>query len=146
MFWSRVCILAVAGISSWVGPSVADIPVVGEAGATNITPLAPADSNLGWAFYLSDASVVRTILVIIFGLAIVVAFIWGLKLLRDEQHNAFIRALVVIVIVIGSLILVTAGFTSQQIAPVFGLFGTIVGYMLGRVSSNDATNNNAGEN
>ena len=28
--------------------------------------------------------------------------------------------------------LITCGYNNEQIAPAFGLFGTIVGYMLGR--------------
>jgi hypothetical protein len=28
--------------------------------------------------------------------------------------------------------LITVGYNNEQIAPAFGLFGTIVGYMLGR--------------
>jgi hypothetical protein len=41
----------------------------------------------------------------------------------------------VVTIIVSALILVIAGFSNDQIAPAFGLFGTIVGYMLGRMSS-----------
>jgi hypothetical protein len=40
----------------------------------------------------------------------------------------------VTIIVIGTLFLVTSGFKDQQIAPAMGLFGTIIGYLLGRRS------------
>jgi hypothetical protein len=35
-------------------------------------------------------------------------------------------------IVFGSLILMSAGYSSTQVAPVFGLFGTALGYLLGK--------------
>ena len=38
----------------------------------------------------------------------------------------------VILIVIGTLLLISAGFDAQKIAPALGLFGTIAGYLLGR--------------
>ena len=40
-----------------------------------------------------------------------------------------------ITVITGSLILITAGYSNDQIAPAFGLFGTVIGYMLGRMSS-----------
>ncbi len=48
------------------------------------------------------------------------------------------RPTIVITIVMGSLILIIAGFSNEQIAAAFGLFGTIVGYMLGRMNAHDA--------
>jgi hypothetical protein len=42
--------------------------------------------------------------------------------------------LIVITVITGSLILITAGYSNEQIAPAFGLFGTVIGYMLGRMS------------
>ena len=55
--------------------------------------------------------------------------------------DQFLRSCIGVFIVIASLILITAGFTTEQIAPAFGLFGTIVGYMLGRL--NQSTSNSA---
>jgi hypothetical protein len=42
--------------------------------------------------------------------------------------------LIVITVITGSLVLITAGYSNEQIAPAFGLFGTVIGYMLGRMS------------
>jgi hypothetical protein len=44
------------------------------------------------------------------------------------------RPIIVITVIMGTLILVTAGYSNEQIAPAFGLFGTIIGYMLGRLA------------
>lgn len=48
----------------------------------------------------------------------------------------------VTLIVVGTLFLISAGISPQQISPALGLFGTIVGYLLGRES---AKANNTGE-
>jgi len=37
-------------------------------------------------------------------------------------------------VITASLVLITVGYNTEQIAPSFGLFGTIIGYMLGRMS------------
>jgi hypothetical protein len=40
----------------------------------------------------------------------------------------------VTLIVVATLFLITAGYTERQVAPAMGLFGTIIGYILGRRS------------
>ncbi len=45
-----------------------------------------------------------------------------------EATNVF----TVTIIVTAGLFLMTAGYSSQQIAPMYGLLGTIVGYLLGK--------------
>ncbi len=43
-----------------------------------------------------------------------------------------LRVFAVTLIIIGTLFFITAGFSSTQIAPAMGLFGTVAGYLLGR--------------
>jgi len=47
----------------------------------------------------------------------------------------FVRAFMVVTIVFGALFLVVAGYSDEQTAPVFGLLGTIIGYIFGRYQS-----------
>jgi hypothetical protein len=42
------------------------------------------------------------------------------------------RVFTISVIVTAGLFLITAGYSDQQIAPMFGLLGTIIGYLLGK--------------
>lgn len=50
-------------------------------------------------------------------------------------------------IVVGTMYLITAGFSGDDIAPALGLFGTLVGYLLGRESVlNNRGKKNNGEN
>jgi len=76
-----------------------------------------------------------TAIVLSFG---IVVLIIELILLRSLQLSAqeILRILSVTIIIIGALLCITAGFSSEQIAPVIGLFGTIAGYILGHTSNN----------
>ncbi|WFU14444.1 hypothetical protein [Bradyrhizobium sp. CB3481] len=47
----------------------------------------------------------------------------------------FYKAFLILVVVFSALFLIVAGYTDQQTAPVFGLLGTIAGYIFGRLSS-----------
>jgi hypothetical protein len=38
----------------------------------------------------------------------------------------------ILFVIMATMVLITAGYNNEQIAPAFGLFGTIVGYILGR--------------
>ena len=48
-----------------------------------------------------------------------------------------LRIYVITIIVFGTLAIVAAGYSSEQVAPVMGLFGTIAGYILGRSERRD---------
>jgi hypothetical protein len=53
--------------------------------------------------------------------------------LKDAQSGAdeSLRALTVTLIVVISLAMISSGYGKEQISPVLGLFGTIIGYLLG---------------
>jgi len=57
--------------------------------------------------------------------------------LINKKHNqtTILRNIVVPTIVILSVLLIVAGYGQEQISPVIGLFGTIVGYLLGKTDS-----------
>jgi hypothetical protein len=42
------------------------------------------------------------------------------------------KLFIIVVVVGGSLFLLTAGYSQDQMTPIIGLLGTIVGYALGR--------------
>lgn len=51
---------------------------------------------------------------------------------RELTAEAGLRFGLLTLIVVGTIFLVVAGFSDQQIAPAVGLFGTIAGYVLGK--------------
>ena len=55
-----------------------------------------------------------------------------LKRFEKENFDSATRAVTIILVIIATMVLVTAGYNNEQIAPAFGLFGTIIGYILGR--------------
>src|SRR5579871_6513747 len=68
------------------------------------------------------------------GLMIIGILIFALKRIDNPRPEDIARPIIVITVIISTLMLVTVGYSNEQIAPAFGLFGTIVGYMLGRLS------------
>jgi glycerol uptake facilitator-like aquaporin len=76
-----------------------------------------------------------TCLIITFGLAVLVLYIYAIRNIQNRRPEDVSRALIVITVITGSLVLITAGYSNEQIAPAFGLFGTVIGYMLGRMSN-----------
>jgi uncharacterized membrane protein len=58
------------------------------------------------------------------------------------KKNAFwdqeaTRVFTVTIVIISGLFLMTAGYSSQQVAPMFGLLGTMIGYIFGKSSAKE---------
>jgi glycerol uptake facilitator-like aquaporin len=73
-------------------------------------------------------------LIMLLGLAIIGALILAVRRVDNARPEDFARPIIVVTVIIGTLLLVTVGYNNEQIAPAFGLFGTIVGYLLGRLA------------
>ena len=70
--------------------------------------------------------------VLVFGLLVIC---FATYLIRTGQHmESVLRIFGTILIIVIAVFLVVAGYSDQQIAPVMGLLGTIVGYLLGKES------------
>lgn len=54
-----------------------------------------------------------------------------------SDSQAVLKMSTVTLVITGTLFVITAGFSSEQIAPAMGLFGTITGYLLGRETRQD---------
>jgi len=104
-------------------PVVTPNPVAG--GATVIDAL----------FKKTPSEIWVSCLVVAFGLLVIAAYIFAISKIDHRRPEDVSRALIVVTIITGSLLLITAGYSSQQVEPAFGLFGTIIGYMLGRMSA-----------
>lgn len=71
-----------------------------------------------------------TLIILFFG---VLALVLLYMMVRNERSGAFeLRIYVITILVFGSLLVVSSGYATDQIAPVIGFFGTIAGYILGR--------------
>lgn len=103
-------------------------------------PTIPRNPNVGaniTAFFTAKTPYEfwLTCMIGILGLAIIGFLVFALRRLQNPRPEDISRPIIVITVIIGTLMLVTVGYSNDQIAPAFGLFGTIVGYMLGRLSS-----------
>lgn len=94
-----------------------------------VTP-AQAFNQLQSGSLFSDRSLYLTLIILFFGLLAL-----GLLYLmvRHDKGGPFeLRIFTITILVFGSLLVVSAGFGSDQLGPVIGFFGTIAGYILGR--------------
>lgn len=68
-----------------------------------------------------------TLIILIFGVLVLCFLLLGKKSLGANEYVL----VALVLIVIASLVAIVAGYSQKQIAPAFGLFGTIVGFLLG---------------
>ena len=71
--------------------------------------------------------------VLIFGILIILMemfMIWKMNI----KNDAAVKFILISLLVTSTLFLVTAGYNNSQIAPAIGLFGTVVGYLLGKAN------------
>lgn len=71
-----------------------------------------------------------TMMILGFGVVALIGFYLILRAGFEKTENT--RIYVIIVVVIGTLLVVSNSFTEQQTSAVIGFFGTIAGYLLGR--------------
>lgn len=86
--------------------------------------------------FITTREFIAVIAILIFGflMALLSSFMFRINGL-DAKYVVEIISLVLIVS--GVLLLVSLGYTSEQIAPSIGLLGTIAGYMLGKSKTGD---------
>lgn len=88
----------------------------------------------------TDVEVYLSIAILLFGALVTLGFLWAIiNRTKGASASEFIDAMrypVVLVIVVGSLFMVTAGYGTDQTAPILGLLGTIAGYLMGRAKPN----------
>jgi len=109
-----------------------DIPV--EQPATIAPSVAAEIRESGSFFSLGEFQL--TMIIFVFGLFALIAF---LVMLRGGKATPYMmRLYVIIILVFGTLLVVSSSYTTEQIAPVVGFFGTIAGYLLGRTEKSSA--------
>lgn len=94
---------------------------------------APGENAAGTVSLLSNYEFWLTISVLIFGCFVLAAEFMLLKGVVKERIDDVAKIMIVTLIIISTLVLITAGFGNDQIAPALGLLGTIAGYLLGRM-------------
>lgn len=72
------------------------------------------------------------VVIAVFGLTVMAILAFNIRRAAHFRPEDITRPVVVTAIITGTLMLVTVGYSDNQIAPVFGLFGAIAGYLFGR--------------
>ncbi|WP_298157146.1 hypothetical protein [Flavobacterium sp.] len=98
---------------------------------------ATAVSSKRVSFPMSPTAFQLSLCVLGFGVLLIIGEIVLVYRLNISPQDT-IKFILVSVIVIGSLYLITAGYTNDQIAPAMGLLGTIAGYLLGKMGPESA--------
>ena len=77
------------------------------------------------------------IVLLIVGFAAFVMIVLLIVYLRVRAFNEelFMRTFTITLIVLAAVFLIVAGYSSQQVAPAFGLLGTIAGYIMGKMDA-----------
>jgi hypothetical protein len=71
----------------------------------------------------------------LFGLIVLIGQYMLLRRIPAVSSDDIIKNCTITIVVVSALVLIIAGYNSQQTAQAFGLFGTIVGYLLGKSST-----------
>jgi ascorbate-specific PTS system EIIC-type component UlaA len=99
-----------------------------QAAAEDLTPYNPLDT---YSFYL-------TALFIAFGLGVILLQLAAMRRIANVTADEIARNCAITLVVVASVALLVSGYSSQQVAPAFGLFGTIIGYLLGKAGAREA--------
>jgi uncharacterized protein YjeT (DUF2065 family) len=86
--------------------------------------------------YITSYEFALAVLVLLFGVLVILSASMTLKGKSVTPEQA-LRFYGVIVILIGTILLIVAGLSNNQIAPAVGLFGTLAGYLLGKNQSSE---------
>ncbi len=76
----------------------------------------------------STCTIYLTALTVALGLGFIALYTF---IFRNERNENFSRNFIILTVVFSALFLIVAGYSEQQTAPVFGLLGTIIGYLFG---------------
>jgi len=88
--------------------------------------------NLGLPNIWGNAQQTLSILLLIFGIFILIPELVIIYRKSDGWNADSTRIVSITLIIVAGLFLIVAGYSDSQIAPVIGLLGTIVGYLLGK--------------
>jgi hypothetical protein len=73
--------------------------------------------------------------VLVFGLLLIAVFTGLVRREGKGWRTIYMRLVVLTIVVTAGLFVIVAGYTQDQIAPMMGLLGTLVGYLLGKESA-----------
>ena len=76
--------------------------------------------------------IVFSVAVLVWGFLLIGGLTWVMVRSGQFWNATYLRLCVLAIVVTAGLFVIVAGYTEQQIAPMMGLLGTLVGYLLGK--------------
>jgi hypothetical protein len=119
-----------------LAPPLGGNPPTLESAVPPKVPVHEVAQNMDSGFLTSWAELNLTLLIFAFGVVALLLFYWIVK--TDRGSPLLLRVYVILILVFGTLLIVSSAYATEQIAPVVGFFGTIAGYLLGRGDKQDA--------
>ena len=146
-FWCLLSVIIYFSLISGLQASETNAAAAGlQPSAINTIPIMDPKPFTGEVSnLLSSREFFLALVSILFGL--VVLFIEYKLLSKANAHgDQVLKVLIVSTIIIATMFIITAGYSSEQIAPAIGLFGTIAGYLLGKEERTNISRKNGDEN
>ncbi len=95
----------------------------------------PADGKNGsWLLTSKETLLAFSVLISLF--IIIIIEVWLIYKMKISDDNST-KLIIITLVLMGTLFIVMAGYDERVIAPVFGLFGTIVGYLFGKTANKE---------
>jgi uncharacterized membrane protein YfcA len=98
---------------------------------TKSVAVAPGEITVAPEWWTTQNAMTMSAVVLLFGI-VVIAICAALMRGSRPSAEAVLRVFGTVLIIVGALFLVVAGYTDKQMAPVTGLLGTLAGYLLGK--------------
>jgi hypothetical protein len=89
-------------------------------------------SNLAIFNPIENSQFWLTIATVLAGIVFFGGQLFLLRGIKNLTADDIVRNCSITIVIISATVLIVAGYNSQQTAQAFGLFGTIIGYLLGR--------------
>jgi hypothetical protein len=116
-------------------PQTTDTPPASVPGKTDASPQDPKGntSNVSTSSPFNSFEFLLSLAVLFFGLVVVAFEVYlGQKGIITDEH--IFKCIILTMVITGSIVLITAGYSNNQITPVVGILGSIAGYMLGKTT------------
>ena len=124
-------------------PSESAISITAEKGVRIDTAMdnqvaAPPSSSTIQPRVWSAIEIVLSVSMLVFGMLVFALQTYLIvKMNLQWTPTSILRFHGLTLVIVGSILLIVAGYSNQQILPVIGLFGTIAGYLLGATEKNE---------
>lgn len=134
LFFFTAPLLALAQANSDTTKTAVDSTLINPPPPENDQPVDVSGSRLIGTSAEHSFPFLLSLMVLIFGVVVVSlqVYLAAIKVIRSEH---IFKCIILTLIIIGSLVLITAGYSNSQINGITGLLGSIAGYLLANMKT-----------